>query len=141
MNTLKLFTPTVYRTMPIDIFDQFLTNSLNESNSRYPYTNMIEENDQYRIELALPGFTKEQISLNYLKNVLTVKSTLEEKHAEEKNYLTREFVRNNFSKQFVIPRTLDVENIRAEFNNGILMISIPKKEEAKIKEPIEVQIQ
>jgi HSP20 family protein len=102
---------------------------------------MIEEDDKYRLELALPGYAKEQISMNYLKNVLTIKSNLEENRENEKKYITREFGPRNFTKQFLLPRTLDVEKINAEFKDGILLVTIPKKEEAKIKEPIEVQVQ
>lgn len=141
MNTLRLFTPAVFRTFPVNAFDQLLTNSLNETNSSYPHINIMENDDKFQIELALPGYSKEQISMNYLKNILTIKSNVEENTSEEKRYLTREFGLQNFSKQFIIPRMLDAENIRAEFSNGILLITIPKKEEAKVKEPIEVQIQ
>jgi HSP20 family protein len=141
MNTLKLFTPAVYRTLPVDLFDHFLNNSLNETNSFYPYINILEENDKFQIELALPGYSKEQISMNYLKNVLTIKSNIEENTSEEKKFLTREFGQRGFSKQFVIPQMLDAEKITAEFTDGVLRVNVPKKEEAKVKEPIEVQIQ
>jgi len=141
MNTLKLFTPAVFKTLPVDLFDHFLSDSLNESNSFYPSTNILEDKDKFQIELALPGFSKEQISMNYQKNVLTIKSNIEEKDADEKNFVTREFGSGSFSKQFVIPPVLDAENISAEFSNGVLVVSVPKKDEAKEKKPIEVQIQ
>jgi len=141
MNTLKLFTPAVYRTLPVDLFDRFLSNSLNESNSSFPYVNIIEDNDKFQLELALPGYSKEQISMNYLKNVLTIKSNIEENTSEEKKFITREFGPRDFSKQFVIPQMLDAEHISAEFTDGVLRVNVPKKEEARIKEPIEVPIQ
>lgn len=141
MNTLKLFAPDVYRTLPLNVFDRFLSNSLNESNSYLPQVNILEENDNFRIEIALPGYSKEQISMNYQKNVLTIKSNIEENTREEEKYLTREFGPESFTKQFVIPPILDAEKISAEFMNGVLLVNVPKKEEAKIKEPIEVQIQ
>lgn len=141
MNTLKLFTPAVYRTLPVDLFDHFLSNSLNESNSSYPYINIVEESDKFQIELALPGYSKEQISMSYLKNVLTVKSNIDDNSSDEKKFLTREFGQTRFSKQFVIPQMLEAEKISAEFTDGVLRINVPKKEEAKVKEPIEVQIQ
>jgi len=140
MNTLRLFTPSVFKTLPIDVFDRFLTNSLNESKSAFPYTNILEEDDKFRIEMALPGYAKEQISMNYLKNVLTIKSEIDENN-EGKNFLSREFGIKSFSKQFALTRNLDTEGISAEFSNGILYVTIPKREEAKIKEPIQVQIQ
>ncbi len=80
--------------------------------------------------------------MNYQKNVLTIKSNIEENTSEEgKKFLTRGFVPKNFLKQFIVPQMLDAEKISAEFSNGILSVSVPKKEEAKVKEPIEVQIQ
>ena len=141
MNTLRLFAPSVFKTFPVDVFDRMLTNSLNESNSVFPYTNIIEEDDKFRIELALPGYSKEQISMNYVKNVLTIKSEIDENSNDEKKFLSREFVVRSFSKQFSLPRNLDTEGISAEFSNGILYVTVPKREEAKLKEPIQVQIQ
>jgi len=115
MNTLKLFTPAVYRTLPVDLFDRFLSNSLNESNSSFPYVNIIEDNDKFQLELALPGYSKEQISMNYLKNVLTIKSNIEENTSEEKKLITREFGPRNFSNKFFIPTNLESQRHHLEF--------------------------
>ncbi len=58
MNSLKPFNPGVYRTLPVDFFDHFLCNSLNETNSSFPLINILEDDDHLRIELALPGYSK-----------------------------------------------------------------------------------
>ena len=145
MNTLRIFTPQVFKSLPDNVFDHFLFNRHEEPDfvefySGRPHTNIVEEEDKFRIELALPGYAKEQINMQIHKDVLTVNSNIEDNNQEEKKFVTREFALKNFSKRFTIPRTLEAEKISAEFLNGILSITVPKKEEAKEKQPIEVQI-
>ena len=145
MNTLRIFTPGVFKTLSDNAFDHlFLNEEVNpdftEFHSGRPRTNIIEEDDQFRIELALPGYSREQISMKYHEDILTISANVEESAREGMKYLTREFGLKNFSKRFTIPQTIDADKINAEFSNGILSITVPKKEEAKVKEPVEVQI-
>jgi HSP20 family protein len=145
MNTLKIFTPSVFKTLSDNVFDHFLFNGENEAgyNNLYlsrPRTNIIEEDDRFSIEIALPGFTKEQINMKFHKDVLTVAANVEEEAQEGKRFVTREFGLRNFERRFTIPKSLEGDNIGAEFKNGILTIVVPKKVEAREKQPIEVQI-
>ena len=145
MNTLRIFTPGVFKTLSDNIFDHFLFNREDEPNyagpySGRPHTNIVEENDKFRIELALPGYSKEQINMNFHEDILTVIANVEDNSQQGKKFITREFGLKNFSKRFTIPHTLDTDSINAEFANGILSITILKKEEAKVKQPVEVQI-
>ena len=130
----------VNKSLVDDLFDSFL---FNDSHAGYcsqnVATNIFETEKDFRVELVLPGFKKEEISLNYHNDLLTVKA---EKQAEEakNNYLRREFGAKNVEKQFNIPDTINVKKIDAKFENGILEIILPKKEEAVEKAPLAISI-
>lgn len=145
MNTLRIFTPGVFKTLSDDISDHFLFNREAEPeftgfNSGRPHTNIIEEDDKFRIEMALPGFSREQISMKFHEDILTINANVEDSSTEGMKFISREFGLKNFSKRFTIPQTLDTDGINAGFLNGILSITLPKKEEARKKLPVEVQI-
>ena len=108
-----------------------------------PSTNILETEQDYQLEVAVPGFSKEDFKINLEKDVLTISS---EKEKEEKNeakveqsFVMREFSRCNFSRSFSIPEAIDKDSIKAEYQNGILMITLPKKEVVKVKKEIEVK--
>jgi HSP20 family protein len=93
--------------------------------------------------MLLPGFNKEDLQMNYHKNLLTIKvekEQKEEKAQEEYKYSHREFGTFNFEKQFKVPNSVNVESIDAKFENGILNILLPKKEEALEKSPVEIKV-
>jgi len=142
MNTLRIFTPGVFKSLSDNAFDHFLFNReyQPEFHAGRPHTNIVEEDDKFKIELALPGYSKEQISMKYHEDILTVNAKVEDNGQDGMKYLTREFGLKNFSKRFTIPQTIDADKISAAFSNGMLSITVPKKEQAKVKEPVEVQI-
>lgn len=127
-----------------ELFDSFLSNDYHENylqNSRKPATNVFETEKDFRIELMLPGFAKEDVQMNYHKNLLTIK--VEKEGNEENNeykYSHREFSAYNFEKSFKLPNTVDTEKIDAKFENGILTVVLPKKEEAVEKAPVSINI-
>jgi HSP20 family protein len=107
-----------------------------------PATNVTENKEAYLIEMAAPGFNKEDFKLSMEKFVLTVSTEVEkeQKNAEneEPQYRMREFGRRNFSRSFSLPETIDQDSIKAEYLNGILSVTIPKKEEVKVTKEIQV---
>jgi HSP20 family protein len=103
---------------------------------RKPSANVMENDDAFKIELAVPGFQKKDFRINIEKDVLTI-STEREMNGEE-NYTMREFGHNNISRSFSLPETVDNEKIKAEYKNGILNVTLPKREEVKIKKEIQV---
>ena len=138
---------TVNQNLVNELFNNFLRNDydesyLNDCNCK-PATNIFETDTDFRLELLLPGFKKEDAQLNYHENILTVKVELpednEEKHDEFK-YERREFGVYSFERKFKVPKTVDAEKINARFENGILELTLPKKEEAKAKPPVEIKI-
>jgi len=92
--------------------------------STTPASNVIRKDNAHLIEMALPGFSKKDISLEINEQTLTIKSTIEASSNEE-NYKWREFDYQGFERSFTLSKEADQENITANFKNGILAISIP----------------
>ncbi len=108
-----------------------------------PATNIFETDNDFRLELLLPGFKKEDVQLNYHENVLTVKVELPEEAEDDKEeykYERREFRTYNFERKFRVPKTVDAEKINARFENGILELTLPKKEAEVAKPAVEIKI-
>jgi len=107
-----------------------------------PATNISENGQEYRVEMAVPGFGKEDFKINLEKDVLSISTEMENTENQEEqtemNYRMREFGRRNFCRSFSIPEAVDKDAIKAEYVNGILTIVLPKKEEVKIKKEIQV---
>jgi HSP20 family protein len=137
-----------WRNRPVfsGMLENMLQNDFNtgfERNSGHsPATNILEKEDAFLIELAAPGKTKEAFQLKMENNILSV--SYERKKAQEENtnetYLFREFDLDSFTRSFSVPKTADMENIKARYENGILTISIPKlnPEKTRISRQIEV---
>ncbi len=100
-----------------------------DCNCRKPATNIMESDDAFIIDIATPGISKEDIKINLDKDVLTV--SYENGKEDNANYTLREFANHSFCRSFSIPETIDAEMINAKFNNGILNVVLPKKEETK----------
>jgi HSP20 family protein len=107
-----------------------------------PATNISETEQDYRVEMAVPGYSKEDFTINLEKDVLSISTETKnmEKNDEqaEMNFRMREFGRRNFCRSFSIPEAVDKDSIKAEYLNGILTITLPKKEEVKVKTEIQV---
>lgn len=101
-----------------------------------PSTNVMEEEDMFKVQMAVPGFSKKDFKIELEKNVLKVYS--EKEFDNEGEYTRREFGGRNFCRSFSVPETVDVENIKAEYKNGILSINLPKKEEVNLKKEIQI---
>lgn len=135
---------TLYRVKNRPFFNSFFNEFLDEENHKKdcncrPATNIIEEDDKFVLELAVPGLKKENFNINLDDKLLTVYSDVEGKEGEEKTYNRKEFAYDNFSRSFTIPKSVDNEKIGADYDNGILRITLPKKpEEAKIKKQIAI---
>lgn len=110
-----------------------------ESVSR-PAVNIVEGDSDYRIELAAPGLVKSDFKISVNKDILSVSVEKELKTEGKNKILRREFSFSNFQRSFRLPNTVQVSGIRAGYENGILTITLPKREEARVKPPVEVQI-
>ncbi len=106
-----------------------------------PAANIIENNDSFGLDIAAPGMKKDDFKINLENNILTISTELEdEKREEGKNYTRKEFYYGSFSRSFTLPKTVDLDKITAEYENGILKVVLPKKEESRVDIRKEIKI-
>lgn len=105
-----------------------------------PAVNIIETEDDYRIELAAPGLGKEDFNLNVENSVLTISAKKEIAKKEGEKFTRREFNYGTFKHTFSLSEVIDLEQINAKVNNGILIVTLAKKEEAKPQPAKKIEI-
>jgi HSP20 family protein len=99
-----------------------------------PAANIIDNEKDFIIELAVPGMKKDQFKINLEDDILTISVERKEEDAkEEKNYTRREFRYDAFCRSFSMPEIVDQDNIKADYANGVLSVVLPKSEEVKVK--------
>jgi HSP20 family protein len=125
-----------------DLFNKQLAH-FSPTNTTIPAVNIKETNDSYEVELAAPGMKKEDfmIRLDGQNLVISSEKSAEFETGEKGQYTNREFSYQSFSRTFKLANEiLDTEKIQAKYENGVLQLSVPKKESAKQKEPKLIQI-
>ena len=106
-----------------------------------PMVNIRETADAYFVEVAVPGLKKSDFHIDLDNQILSISTeTEEENEQKEENYTRREFGYSSFKRTFTLPETVDDGKIKAEYNEGILSIHLPKKEEAKQKPARSIKI-
>lgn len=117
-------------------------NSGTASMSNVPAVNVVEHTDGFRIEVAAPGLKKEDFKLQLSHNNLTISAYKETQNEEKESekYTRREFSYSSFQRTFTLPNSVDGENIQATYADGVLTIELPKREEAKVKPPRQIEI-
>lgn len=99
-----------------------------------PKVNIKENAEGFHLEMAVPGFKKKDFNISVEKEELIISAEIKsEKEEAEENFTRREFGYGSFQRTFVLPETVNGDKIEAKYEDGILNISIPKKEEAKPK--------
>ena len=97
-----------------------------------PSVNITEDQNEFQVSLAVPGMKKEDFKIDVNNNILTISSEKEdEKEEKEKRYTRREYSYTSFSRSFTLPDEVNKEKIEARYENGILKLSLPRKEEVK----------
>jgi HSP20 family protein len=106
-----------------------------------PAVNITEGKEDYKIEVAAPGLGKEDFKISLDNNVLNISSEKEVKNeSKDENVLRREFSYSSFSRSFSLPDSVNGDKIKANHNDGILSIVIPKRDEAKVKPVRDIKI-
>jgi HSP20 family protein len=97
-----------------------------------PAVNVIENTDEYKLSFAVPGMKKNDFKIDIDGNMLTVSAEVEERKEEKKDEFTREeYNFSSFNRTFTLPDEVNKEKIEAAYVDGVLKLSLPKKEEAK----------
>jgi HSP20 family protein len=102
-----------------------------------PEADLIEENDKYLVKIALPGWKPEDVEITYEVGMMTIKGEVrEEKKEEKQRYHRREIHHTSFVRSLSLPPGVlpDKAKAKAEFDKGILTVTLPKAEEAKPKQ-------
>lgn len=132
LDTGRFFTP--------DVFD-LDTDLLNLTSSSVPSVNIIENPSDFKVELAAPGMERKDFKIEIDNNSLTISGEKkEEKKEDTENYRRREFSYNAFNRSFDLPENVIADKIDAKYENGILHLSLPKKEVTILKPKKEIKI-
>ena len=130
MNLIKI------NTVPFpSIIDELLKpdwlGGIQNFNTNVPAVNIKETDTSFGIELAAPGKKKEDFNIEIDHNVLTISSENKtEKEETEGKYTRKEFSYSSFRRAFTLPETVNTESINATYENGVLYVALPKREEA-----------
>ncbi|NHN24729.1 Hsp20/alpha crystallin family protein [Flavobacterium jejuense] len=103
------------------------------SNSTVPAVNIKETETEFKIELASPGLKREDFKIEVDENVLSISSERKnelEEQSENGKYTRKEFSFSSFKRSFTLPETVNEDDIKASYENGVLYLSLPKREEA-----------
>ena len=115
--------------------DWFGGTDFNKIEFKTPAVNVRETDNDFTVELAAPGLKKEDFNVEIENDILTISSeTKSEKETkEEGKYTRKEFTYNAFKRSFSLPETVNGTEIKASYENGVLLVTLPKKEEAKVQ--------
>ena len=126
-----------------DFFNKDFTQLMgHEGGNNWAKVNVVELDKGYRIEVAAPGLSKEDFELKVDGDVLTIKAKREANTPQEgEKYTRREFSFHSFQRSFTLPDTVDTANVEARYVDGILHVSLAKKEEAVVAPARVIDIQ
>lgn len=116
--------------------DWFGNPNIAQAGTSVPAVNIKDTVDGYEVEMAAPGMHKEDFHVDLDNNMLTISAEEKSEHTDKDKdgtYTRREFSYSSFHRTFTLPDTVQAEKIAAKYKDGVLRITIPKKEEAKPK--------
>jgi HSP20 family protein len=133
------------------IFDRFFDgelmdwnrNNFSSTDSTLPAVNVKENSNEFQIDVAAPGMSKEDFNVNFDNGMLTISSEHENKKEEKdgEKVTRREFSYQSFQRSFTVAENaIDADKIKASYKDGILHIMLPKREEIKPKPAKEIKI-
>lgn len=121
-----------------DFFNDFFGNmSLDGTNGKAPAINVIEDDTSYKLELAAPGMTKEDFKVHINRDgnlVIELEKKCECQEEKKGKYIRREFSCSKFHQTLILPDNVEKESIKANVENGVLNIELPKIQKAKVEE-------
>lgn len=135
--TLVRFQPAPFQ----HLLTEFWNTPTTQEKSAQPVVNILETASGFRLEIAAPGFARDNFKIQLEKDLLTISANLEANPANDTvKYFRREFVPGSFERSFRVPASIDPENVNARFDNGILYVDLVKKPELQpVTKAIEVQ--
>lgn len=132
----------VFPSLMNEIFKPDWFGGMENYNTNLPAVNIKENEKDFELELAVPGRKKEDFNIEVDNNVLTISTEMKsENEVKEENYTRREFGFTSFKRAFTLPDTIDESKIKADYIDGLLRFTLPKRKEAlpKPKRMIELK--
>lgn len=122
--------------------DRFFADDFFTKNKNLPAMNVKDKENHFEIELAIPGFSKEEIDITVENDILSVSASKSDKNIEEKeNYSRKEFNYSSFERKLQIPSTVDQEQeVSANYQDGILKLMLHKNKEANAPQARKIEI-
>ena len=115
-----------------DLFDEMFEDPFFSKSSKLMKTDIKENENDYTIEVDLPGYSKEDIQITVDDGYLTVSANTSKEDADTSSkYVKRERYYGECSRSFYVGNDVETEDVKASFRNGILKLEVPKKEDVK----------
>jgi HSP20 family protein len=125
--TVDSFVHELFNELPVNFGKKIRQDLL-----QFPPVNIVEKDNSYELELAAPGWNKADFNIKLEGNLLHISAEKkEETKSETDKVVRREFSRKSFSRSFTLDDKINAEAIAARYDNGVLVLELPKKEEAK----------
>lgn len=118
-------------------FGQFF-NRYSNANQPEILTNIFTDETAFNLELAIPGYVREDFSISVEEQLLTIKAEAKEQEVKDEKYLRKEFSASGFQRKYSLPKKVDAETISAGYTNGILSIKLPFKQEVILKREVSI---
>jgi HSP20 family protein len=136
MNLIRFNNGPRFNNMLSELFEDFDRNLLfrnEEFNGQVPSVNIRETEEGFALEMAAPGMKKDDFKIRLNNQVLTISAENKVETEEKKGSFTRrEFAYGTFTRSFSLPKSIDLDKIKADYENGILKLALPKREDAKV---------
>lgn len=124
MSLIKYEWPTLS-----DFFDDAWMKSRFSNGDWSPAVNVVDNTENYEIEVAAPGIKKDEFSVSCENGVLSISGKTEKEHEDKaKNYTRKEFSTKSFRKSFTLPENVDADHIDAKYEDGVLKLTLHKVE-------------
>jgi HSP20 family protein len=117
-----------------NLFDDDFLPMLSNRTSSMPSVNIREDENNYNLDLAVPGINKDDLKIDINEDILTISSeNKSEKEESSDGYKRKEFSYSSFCRSFYIPENVNRDKIEAKYKDGVLSVSLPKQEEEKAR--------
>ena len=136
---LNDFTPTSFSTLIDRFFNDASTHSGGSVYAFAPRVDVVEDEKAFEIHLAVPGMNKEDFKIELNENELTISGERKfSKEKKENNFRSIETQYGKFGRTFALPENVDGQKIQAQYENGILLLTLPKDEKKAVRQSIKV---
>jgi HSP20 family protein len=139
-NQPRLLSPMFDRLFNEFFGDDFQLNTANGARVWRPAINIVENNNEFRMDIVVPGLNKDDFQVTVENNTLNISAKREVSNKEDETYRRFDFGSMEYQQSFTLPESVDASKISASYVNGILSVALPKLESAKPKPALTVKV-